>query len=54
MRTPKDIITEWGRIYRWDGGDATQEAAEEADELLALLDKEGWAIVPKHEMTDIL
>jgi hypothetical protein len=42
--TPREIITRWGQVYRWDGGDAHAEAQEEADALLKLLSESGYVI----------
>lgn len=45
-KTAREVIGEWGEIYRWDGGDAKAEALEEADLLIKALNDAGYVVVP--------
>ena len=47
MKPAREVIGEWGEIYRWDGGDARLEALDDADALLKMLDEAGYQIVPQ-------
>ena len=45
----RDLMIDWAKVYRWDGGDATAEATQEIDILLEKLQDAGYAIVPARQ-----